>query len=232
MKSPKQKREIAQSEARHKTLKIVSGLVPVGATLYELFTAIVTPLHEQRREEWMREVAMRLDKLEKEGVVNLEDLSQNEEFNTIITRATLLALQTHQKEKKNAFKNIVTETALHITADDLDFDEMHVMLTILERLSSLHIYLLTMMDNLRERAQKAGIEVNDKPIDLKAGIVFRLDDTLKDKKDMVNLCWVDLISNGLVLQNSQRGGNDIEYASNPRLSPIGKKLLLLIKNGD
>lgn len=47
--NPKQKREIAQSEARDRTANIISGLVPGGSSIYELFTALVQPLHFKRR---------------------------------------------------------------------------------------------------------------------------------------------------------------------------------------
>lgn len=227
--SIREKKEIERSEARDKTARIITGLIPGGGSVYDTFTAIVQPLHVRRRDEWIKEVTLRLHKLEQEKRINLAELAENEEFITVITRATLLAIQTHQQEKKNAFKNIVTETSLYITADDLDFDEMNAMLTILERLNSLHIYLLTMIENLRERAENSGIEVGKDSNDLVAGIVFELDETLKEKKEIVNLCWVDLFNGGLVFQSSQKGASDIEYGSNPRLTPIGLKLLELIR---
>src|SRR5690554_2930058 len=112
MASPQEKREIARSEARDKTAKIISGLIPGGSSAYELFTALVQPLHVQRREEWIEDVTRRLHKLEQEEKIDLKTLSESEEFNTIITRSTLLAIQTHQEKKKKALSKIVTNSSL------------------------------------------------------------------------------------------------------------------------
>src|SRR5690625_6210200 len=80
------------------------------------------PLHEQRKDDWVKNVTLRLQKLEQEKSINLKDLAVNKEFNTIITRATLLALQTHIEEKRRALQSIVVDTSEKVNSDDFDFD--------------------------------------------------------------------------------------------------------------
>lgn len=225
MSDPKNKRETERSEVRHKTAKIISGLFPGGSSVYETFTAIMQPLHEQRKDEWVKNVTLRLHKLEQEKRINLKDLAANEKFNTIITRATLLAMQTHIEEKRSALQSIVVDTSEKVSSDDLDFDLTNSFLTILERFGPLHIYLLKIISKLKDY----DIEISDKPSDLKSDIVYKIDNTLVEKEAIVNLCWMDLLNAGLVHQNSRKGMQDIKFGINPRLTPIGIKLMKYIQ---
>lgn len=225
MSDLKKKRETERSEVRHKTAKIISGFFPGGSSVYEIFTAIIQPLHEQRKDDWVKNVTLRLQKLEQEKSINLKDLAVNKEFNTIITRATLLALQTHIEEKRRALQSIVVDTSEKVNSDDFDFDLTNSILTILERFGPLHIYLLKIISKLKDY----DMGISGKPNELKSDIVYKIDNTLVDKEAIVNLCWVDLLNAGLVHQNSRRGMQDIEFGINPRLTPIGRKLMEYIQ---
>jgi hypothetical protein len=205
MKTPKQKREIAQSEARDKTAKIISGLVPGGGSVYETFTAIVQPLHERRREEWVREVTLRLHKLEQEKKINLKELAENEEFNTIITKATLLAQLTHQKEKLEALRNVVLNSAEKLSKNVMDFEEVDFFLSILSSINPIQIWLLKFAVDPVKFAIDKGIlltpinkeSVRESSIELKR-YLFAVQPDLQKKEALIEYSWNELSRFGFV----------------------------------
>ncbi len=199
------KREIERSEAFHKTAKILSGLLPAGGSAYELFTALVKPLHEKRREDWVREVTLQLHKLESDGRINMEELSENEEFNTVITKATLLAQQTHQKEKIEALRNVVVNAALKLPVQVTDFDLLDYFLTILDQINPIQILLLKVYKNPVEAASESGIDLTPfkESTSLLHGseikhLFYRIYPELKEKDTLVVYAWKELIRIGFV----------------------------------
>ena len=205
MRNSKEKRVIAQSEALDKTAKIVSGLVPGGASAYELFTALVAPLHVKRKEGWVREVTMRLHKLETEGKIKMEELSRNEEFNTIITKATLLAQQTHQKEKVEALRNIVQNAAIKLPSSVMYFDMMDYFLSILDRINPIQILLLKLYKDPQTAALEKNIDLTpfkDSNSSLDGSeiknLFYLIHPELKEKDELVIYSWKELIRVGFV----------------------------------
>lgn len=196
-KELRDKREIAQSEARDKTAKIFSGLVPGGASAYELFTAIVKPIHEKRKEDWVQEITLRLNELERNGKIDLEELSQNEEFNTIITKATLLAQQNHQKEKLIAFRNIVLNSTKWLSKGESIFDWSHKFLMIVDQISPLHILLLKTFQYPAKVAKEHNYSF-DKVQASNQDVFFNIYPELKDRSALANQCWKELQSFGFV----------------------------------
>lgn len=138
----REKREIAQSEALDKTVKIISSFLPGGTAAYELITTLVAPLHEKKKCEFINDLAIRLKRLEEQELIDFEKLAQNEEFNTIITKAILLAQQNHQKEKLEALKNVVLNSALKITKESLKYDSIEYYVRLINTLSLSHLKIL------------------------------------------------------------------------------------------
>lgn len=197
-KNPQRKREIEQSENLHSTLKLISSLLPGGSSVYELFAAIVVPLHEKRREEWIRELTLRLHKLEREERVNLKTLKDNDEFITIITKATLLVQQTHQKEKIEALHNVVINSALYLNGSTSLFDWAVHFLNIIDRISPLHILLLKTFRNLADEVELKNIKFTE-PLYNNDQVFFMLYPELKDRSSLVNQCWKELAGYGFVV---------------------------------
>ncbi len=89
------------------------GLIPVaGSAAAELFKAVMTPPLDKRRNEWMDDVGQRLQRLEKERDISLEDLKNNDEFIDAVMSASQAVLRTSQAEKKEALRNAVINTAI------------------------------------------------------------------------------------------------------------------------
>lgn len=116
------------------------GSVPVaGAALQELFAAIVTPPLERRRNDWMESVGEKLVRLEEEHRTQLDSLSDNESFISVVMNATNAALRTHDETKLNALRNAVSNAACSDAPEDslqLQFVAM------VDQLSGWHLRLL------------------------------------------------------------------------------------------
>jgi len=63
---------------------------------------------EQRREEWLRELASAVNEIqEKQADLTPERLAENPEFVTVLHRATDVALRTREQGKRRALRNAI-----------------------------------------------------------------------------------------------------------------------------
>lgn len=198
----KEKREIAQSEALDKTAKIIAGMFPMGSAAYEVITTIVVPLHEKKKREFINDLASRLKRLEENDKIDFDELSENEEFNTIITKAILLAQQNHQKQKLEALRAIVVNSALNLNDSTDMFDWAERFLYIVDRISPFHILLL-------KTFKSPAVSVENKSADLKREsmmsskeLFFMIYPEHKDRVMLISQCWNELINFGLVNDQS------------------------------
>lgn len=231
----KNRREIEQSESFHKAAKLISGLIPGGASAYELFTALVKPLHEKRREEWVKSVTLRLHKLETKGKVNLKELARNEEFNTLLTKATLIAQQNHQEEKIEALKNLVINTSLNISEETLDFEMADYFLSILDRINPIHILLLKIFRD----PEQAGIdndltlenfiEATQSPQNSYGHFLLTIYPDLKPKKELIEMCWSDLHHFKLVKWDNLFIGDNLVRIGMELTTDLGNQFLKMIE---
>ncbi len=230
MNDPKEKREIERSEALHKTAKIVSGLLPGGGSAYELFTALVKPLHEKRFEEWIREVTLRLHKLEQEEKINLEELAESEEFNTIITKATILAQQTHQTEKIEMLRNVVINFAKGVNSDALEYELMDYFLLIIERINPFHIMLLKTFQDPQNynkaRWKNIDYEVKVHLVDL----FLSMYPELGKKVDIVMQAWKDLYNYGFVDLPTMKSVKHTKFSLKKLTTDFGDQFLHVIES--
>jgi hypothetical protein len=202
MIDPKEKREMLQSEARDKTAKIIAGILPMGSAAYELITTILVPLHEKKKWEFINDLATRLKRLEEQGRIDFEELAQNEEFNTIITKAILLAQQNHQKEKLKALRNIVINFADYQKMKDNQFDWTAHFLSVIDRISPLHILLLKTFQDPHSMIEEKRATFDDKSSFTSGELFFKLYPDLRGRSSLINQCWQDLKILGFLVNES------------------------------
>ncbi|SIO34422.1 hypothetical protein SAMN05444166_3948 [Singulisphaera sp. GP187] len=89
----------------------ISAVPLVGGPALELFNAVIAPPLQNRRDEWVQQMADRLVELEAAGFLKVEDLGTNEEFISTVTQASTIAIRNHRKEKLEALRNAVLNTA-------------------------------------------------------------------------------------------------------------------------
>lgn len=117
----------------------------VGGSISEFFSMVITPPLSKRRDEWIIAIHERLLKLEEKlEDFSIENLKENDLFISVFLHATIIAMRTHQKEKIEALRNAVINTAISLPFED---NIQFIYLNLVERYTPLHLKLLKKMDD-------------------------------------------------------------------------------------
>jgi len=134
------------------------GIVPlVGSPLTELVTAIFGSPVSKRRDDWLIYVVEGLE----ETKARLKDfapenLKDNEQFISATLQATQIAIRNHQREKLEALRNAVLNTAIGINIDET---VQLMFIEAIDTLTPLHLRVLKYFDD-----PKAYFENNNVPV--------------------------------------------------------------------
>jgi hypothetical protein len=122
-------------DTAHLLVKAVLSPI-IGAP--ELFERFISPPLQKRTNEWMKEVAEALMGLQQDRGINIEALQNNGLFTTVVIQATRVAVANHQKEKLNALKNTIINSASSSEAEDVQI----TFIRFIDELTPSHISLL------------------------------------------------------------------------------------------
>lgn len=143
--------------------KIAVGLLPlVGSTLSEILNKTATTIVNARTEEWYIAVVKTFedlyDKVDNSTLPSPEVLFENEKFITALLTATQATAKTHQKEKKEALRNAVINSALPDSPDD---DLQLMFLNSINVLTPSHLKLLKFVTDPTKWATEHSISFRD-----------------------------------------------------------------------
>lgn len=133
----------------HALFRSAFGVIPYGSqAAIELFSAVITPPIEKRRNEWMSYVSQSLEEVQQkvEGF-SIDALANRPEFITVLLRASQAAIRTHHREKLDALRNAVLHVALEQCPDET---QTLMFLSFVDDMTPLHIRVLTMFDKSDE----------------------------------------------------------------------------------
>jgi hypothetical protein len=208
------------------TVKAAVGSVPiVGSAASEILGLIVAPPLEKRRNKLMTEIGQRLKDLEDVKRINLNDLSENQQFIDTVLQATTMALKTNDIEKIKAFKNAIINTALNETPNET---LTQIFLNLIDNFTSWHIRILYLFNDPQD-----WFKVNNKslpnfmaaPLSV---VVMEAYPELKGRSELLNIIWGDLKRAGLhdtgELGATMSGG----LLLTPRTTEIGRQFLKYI----
>jgi len=137
------KYKVPKSDIRdtaHLIFRAALSLIPHwGGSLSEIFKALLKPSINRRTENWMNEIGQGLLELEKRQKLDYEELSNNDDFITILIQASWTAVRNHQEEKIKALRNAVINTASNI---DLTNDMQLLFIRYIDELTPTHITIL------------------------------------------------------------------------------------------
>lgn len=109
------KREVGTATAKG----VLSAIPFVGGTAAEFLGLYLAAPVAHRRDAWLQDLAIRLGELEGQiSGFHLDTLADNEQFVSATLQATQAALRTHQKEKLEALRNAVLNTAVNQEPED------------------------------------------------------------------------------------------------------------------
>lgn len=207
-----------KGDAAHAILKAGLSIIPViGGPAVELFQAVVQPPLERRRGKWMQTVGDKLQELEDNHGINLEDLGQNEEFVSAVMHATTIAIRTHREEKRDALRNAVMNVAVGQSPEEA---LQHMFLEWIDSFSVLHLQVLRAAHN---PVPPQGLS--------SAGLIDVLENSLPDirqKRDVYEQIWKDLYSRSLVDIERMNGAMSGSGLAQRRTSAIGRQFLAFI----
>ena len=137
----------------HTLVRAGLSLAPiVGGPAVELLGLVIVPPIEKRRDEWIEEIARCLLELERKvGGLRLEDLSDSDTFVTTFLHASQAAIRNHQREKREALRNAVLNSALPSAPDD---DLQMIFLNYVDTFTSWHLRIMRFLDDLQSHSQK------------------------------------------------------------------------------
>lgn len=136
--------ETSKSDYAHAVAKGIISATPVaGGPLSILFENIFTTPLDKRKKEWFQSLSDAIEELTKKVEdITPESLSNNEIFISVSMQATQIALRNHQKEKLNALKNAVKNSAISI-----DENKVLMFTRIIDDMTPLHLKILEFLNN-------------------------------------------------------------------------------------
>lgn len=171
------------------------GSIPiVGAAASELLQLIVTPPIEKRRNKWMLEIGEKLQQLENQDKIKIEQLSNNDLFIDVVLLTTQQALKTSQNEKIEYYKNAILNSAI---GENPDLSEIQIFLNFISDFTVWHIKILKLFDNPTDWFEKQDKKT---PSYFSGGLSKVLIDAypeLKERREFYDLIWSDLYRAGL-----------------------------------
>jgi len=187
----------SKDKAYTNTKALVSAIPGVGGPLAEVFSAIIAPPIAKRRDEWVESIARQLVELqEKVDGFKIEDLSQNETFITVVMHASQVAIRNHQKEKLEALRNAVLNSALPNAPED---DIQLMFLNFVDALTSLHLVILGFLNDPGNCCQRRNVEYpSNMMADSISSVLELAIPELEGKRDTYDQVVKDLFSRGLI----------------------------------
>ncbi len=137
--------EATAEDCGHMVARSALGAIPFGGqAAIELFQTVVQPPLQKRQREWMEEVAKGLQELEEQQKCIVEELKDNDSFIDTVLQASTAAMRSSQREKREALRNAVLNSALPNPPDD---SHQQIFIGFVNSFSPLHLRLLVFLDD-------------------------------------------------------------------------------------
>lgn len=206
----------------------ISSIPVVGSFASETLHLVISAPIEKRKEKWILNIAESLEELqEKVEGFNLNSLCENELFISILNRASQLAISNHQKEKVDALKNAVINTALNINIDE---NEQMMILNLLDTMTPWHLKLIGYFENPTFRYNENNTSLNENIMENPIAPLIEIYIELEGRDGFINLIIQDLYNNGII---NNKNFNSVMISSgmlSPRLTDFGMRLLQFIED--
>jgi hypothetical protein len=132
-----------KGDVAHSLVRAGVSAIPVaGGPVAEVFSMAVTTPLEKRRRKWEEQMVSVVKALAERSHIDLDELRENETFNSILIQATVAAVKTHQAEKLTSLRNAVANAALGNGPDE---DLALLFVRFVDELTPLHLRVLRVM---------------------------------------------------------------------------------------
>ena len=210
------------ADATYAVVKAAISTVPaLGGPAAELFTALIAPPLERRKQAWMEEIAQALRELENQGRISIEDLSEDEIFIDTLLQASEAAIRTHQAEKHAALRNAVLNSTLPSPPDE---SLRQLFLSFVDQFTVWHLRLLKLFQNPKELSR----EPTRGYIGGLSSILEATYPELRGKRGFYDQIWRDLYLRGLVNTESLHSMMTASGLTAKRTTELGDRFLRFI----
>lgn len=157
--SIKKELQTSKSDVVHKVVKAAIATIPgAGGALSELFTTLIAEPSSKRRDAILIQIDERLNNLASRiKNLDIEKLSSNKVFLSIVSQAYQIAIRTHQDEKIEALMNAIENSAI----GELDDNLQCIFLIFIDSFTEWHLRLLLLFDNPYKVISSMKIEISD-----------------------------------------------------------------------
>lgn len=215
MEPPKQ----SKGDLVHAAAKAALSAVPyIGGPVAELLQLVIQPPLERRRAEWMQAVGEKLHELGQAGL-NIDALSENDEFVSAVMHASSMALRTHQQEKLDALRNAVLNIATGQAPEDA---LQHMFFRWIDSMSPLHLRMLKFF--------QAPIPPPNISIGGLGHVLEQNMPDLRGKRHIYDQVWKDLYANGLTNTYSIHVTMSGQGLAQKRTSELGDAFIAFISD--
>lgn len=207
---------------------LVATIPYVGGIASELFSLAISSPMEKRRDEWINSLAKQVEEIGQQvSDINLENLSKNDEFISLVLSTTQIALRSHKEEKLIALRNIVKNTLLGIEPNE---EYRAMFLNMIDTLTVTHIKLLILFNDPQNFISNNGIPFNTANIMMGnlTQVITACFPELRDHKELYSKAFKDLYSNGLLNTESVSGSMTGSGLLQQRTSTLGRKFVNFI----
>lgn len=195
-KSPKSK---TSGDIAYQVGKAIISAVPVaGGPLQVLFENVFSAPIENRKRAWLEQLAGVIEELLRrvEGLTP-EKLAANEVFITVALQASQTAIRNHQKEKLQALRNAIFNSALPNPPLE---DEQMIFLRLIDQLTPWHLRILALLDHPVKWMEQNSVHNPNWSLGGVATVIEDCFPDLRGQRDTYDQIVHDLQGQGLFMQ--------------------------------
>lgn len=134
----------------------ISAIPLVGGAFSIAFQEVMGRAYKEQLNVWLNSLANGLEELiERVDGLTLDNLAENENFLDAVSAATFVATRTRKKEKIEALRNAVLNTAMN---HSMEADKQGIFLQMIAELTPSHLLLLELLDNPPRYFERVGVE--------------------------------------------------------------------------
>jgi hypothetical protein len=203
----------------------LSSIPAVGGPALELFNAAIAPPIERRRDNWLNDLAQRLIALEQEKRLKIEDLGKSDEFISSVMQATMAAIRNHHKEKLDALRNAVLNSALGQSPGDV---KSAMFLAFVDQFTVWHLGVLKLLSELETQGQHRTPKTSIETI---TEVVLKRIVELRGQQVLAEMVVEDLCRKGLLFWKGGQGVTFIAHGQS-QVTQLGKEFLQYVSGPD
>lgn len=175
---------------------ILSAIPTAGGPLHVLFENVFSAPIEKRKQAWLEQLAEVVTEIQRRvEELTTEKLATNETFITVAMQASQMAVRNHKKEKLQALRNAVLNSALPNPPQE---DEQMIFLRLIDQLTPWHLRVLGLFNDPVEWMKRSGIAYPGWGMGGVSMVIEHCFPELRGQRDTYEQIVRDLQTDGLV----------------------------------